>query len=299
LRQNIEALAFSPTPDADDTYDLGSATKEWRDLYLDGTANIDSLVADTADINGGTIDGVTNGTNSACIDLRVDNLKLDGNTLSTTNPNGNFIILPNGSGITIIGDAGSTSHSLAANDDLFVSGKLEVDGQSYFDNVVNLYSAVYCSSILGIYEAGYTRQSSNSGSKIERKEEYQLVTIAATASSATTTTLSVPVRSTITGIVARVVQAPGGGPTNFNVGINGGDADCIIDNAAVTVDGTFDAWEDGDGTYDFYIPVTTAGGALTFDVTTTDGADNPTAVTGASFILRLTAFYETRTPHTS
>lgn len=43
-------------PDVDNTYDLGSSTKEWRNLYIDGTANIDSLVADTADINGGTVD---------------------------------------------------------------------------------------------------------------------------------------------------------------------------------------------------------------------------------------------------
>ena len=50
---------------ADDTYDLGSSAKEFRDLYIDGTANIDSLVADTADINGGTIDGATVGANSA------------------------------------------------------------------------------------------------------------------------------------------------------------------------------------------------------------------------------------------
>ena len=30
-------------PNTDGTYDLGSATKEWQDLYIDGTANIDSL----------------------------------------------------------------------------------------------------------------------------------------------------------------------------------------------------------------------------------------------------------------
>ena len=36
-----------------------------KSLYLDGTANIDSLVADTADINGGTIDGATIGASSA------------------------------------------------------------------------------------------------------------------------------------------------------------------------------------------------------------------------------------------
>ena len=52
-------------PDDDGTYDLGSASKEWQDLFIDGTANIDALVADTADINGGTIDGAIIGGASA------------------------------------------------------------------------------------------------------------------------------------------------------------------------------------------------------------------------------------------
>lgn len=47
------------------TQDLGSATKQWRDLYIDGTANIDSLVSDTADINGGTLDNVVIGGGTA------------------------------------------------------------------------------------------------------------------------------------------------------------------------------------------------------------------------------------------
>jgi hypothetical protein len=52
-------------PDDDDTYDLGSSDQEWRNLYVGGVANIDSLVADTADINGGTIDGAVIGGSSA------------------------------------------------------------------------------------------------------------------------------------------------------------------------------------------------------------------------------------------
>ena len=48
-------------PTTDNDIDLGDGTHEFKDLYIDGTANIDSLVADTADINGGTIDGVTIG----------------------------------------------------------------------------------------------------------------------------------------------------------------------------------------------------------------------------------------------
>lgn len=54
-------VASDINPSADDTYDLGVTGHEWRNLNIDGTANIDSLVADTADINGGTIDGTTVG----------------------------------------------------------------------------------------------------------------------------------------------------------------------------------------------------------------------------------------------
>jgi hypothetical protein len=54
---------FSPA--TDNAFDLGRIGHEWRDLFIDGTANIDSLVADTADINAGTIDNTTIGTTTA------------------------------------------------------------------------------------------------------------------------------------------------------------------------------------------------------------------------------------------
>jgi hypothetical protein len=49
-------------PATDNAYDLGRVGHEWRDLYIDGTANIDSLIADTADINGGTVDATAIGS---------------------------------------------------------------------------------------------------------------------------------------------------------------------------------------------------------------------------------------------
>jgi phosphotransferase system HPr-like phosphotransfer protein len=53
-------------PATDNTYDLGRVGHEWRNLYIDGTANIDNLVADTAAITGGTIDNtVIGGTTPA------------------------------------------------------------------------------------------------------------------------------------------------------------------------------------------------------------------------------------------
>lgn len=63
--QEYRSDATALFPKTDGTYDLGKTGAEWKDLYIDGVANIDSLVADTADINGGTIDGVTIGGASA------------------------------------------------------------------------------------------------------------------------------------------------------------------------------------------------------------------------------------------
>jgi len=60
-------VASNLLPSADNTYDLGASGSEWKDLYIDGTANIDSLVADTADINGGTIDGATIATSDITV----------------------------------------------------------------------------------------------------------------------------------------------------------------------------------------------------------------------------------------
>ena len=45
-------------PDDDGTYDLGSASQEWRDLYIDGTAHIDTLDVDVNATVAGTL-GVT------------------------------------------------------------------------------------------------------------------------------------------------------------------------------------------------------------------------------------------------
>ena len=85
-------------PTTDNDVDLGSSSAEFKDLHLDGTANIDSLVADTADINGGTVDGVVIGGSSVATQISVDNLRLDGNVISSTDSNGHIYLNPNGTG---------------------------------------------------------------------------------------------------------------------------------------------------------------------------------------------------------
>jgi hypothetical protein len=48
-------------PVTDNDIDLGTGSLEFKDLYIDGTANIDSLVADTAAISAGTINNTVVG----------------------------------------------------------------------------------------------------------------------------------------------------------------------------------------------------------------------------------------------
>jgi hypothetical protein len=63
----VEQVRFQDgaiVPVTDNDIDLGTSALEFKDLYIDGTANIDSLVADTADINGGTVDGAVIGGSS-------------------------------------------------------------------------------------------------------------------------------------------------------------------------------------------------------------------------------------------
>ena len=52
-------------PVTDNDIDLGTSSLEFKDAYFDGTVTTDALVADTADINGGSVDGATIGAASA------------------------------------------------------------------------------------------------------------------------------------------------------------------------------------------------------------------------------------------
>lgn len=66
-------------PLTDDTRSLGTSAKQWKDLHIDGTAEIDQLNADSVDINAGNIDGTTIGATTAA-EATVTNLSVTGNT---------------------------------------------------------------------------------------------------------------------------------------------------------------------------------------------------------------------------
>jgi hypothetical protein len=76
-----------------------------------GTGEVD---ISKVDIDAGAIDGVTIGTNSAVTDLRVDNIKVDGNTISSTNTDGDISISPNGTGELVVG-SGSASGKITSS----------------------------------------------------------------------------------------------------------------------------------------------------------------------------------------
>jgi hypothetical protein len=90
-----------------------------------GTGEVD---ISKVDIAGGEIDAVTIGTNSACTDLRVDNIKVDGNTISSTNTNGNIVLDPNGTGTvqtdSIAAPTTNGDLSLSANG----TGQVKING---------------------------------------------------------------------------------------------------------------------------------------------------------------------------
>jgi len=117
-------------PDDDDTYDLGSSTQQWRNLYVDGTAEIDTLAIDgttvtasAADIN--LIDGITNGTVIASKAIITDSDK----------------DISGGRNITISGELDAGSLDISGNADIDGTTNLDavdIDGAVQIDNTVTV-----------------------------------------------------------------------------------------------------------------------------------------------------------------
>jgi hypothetical protein len=75
-------------------------------LTPNGTGEVD---ISKVDIDGGEIDGTIIGANSAAAgtftEANIDNIKIDGNTISSTDANGNIVLAPNGTGEVKIDNA--------------------------------------------------------------------------------------------------------------------------------------------------------------------------------------------------
>ena len=65
--QDVIVTTSQLYPKTTNTIDLGTSSLQYKDLWIDGVANIDSLVADTADINAGTIDATVIGATTPAV----------------------------------------------------------------------------------------------------------------------------------------------------------------------------------------------------------------------------------------
>ena len=121
----IQDGAIVPITDSD--IDLGTSSLEFKDLFIDGTANIDALVADTADINAGTVDGATLGTNSAITQAVIDNINIDGATIGHTSDT-DLLTLASGI-LTVAGEVSMTTLDIGGTNVTSTAAELNlVDG---------------------------------------------------------------------------------------------------------------------------------------------------------------------------
>tara|TARA_R100000388_G_scaffold20056_1_gene15234 strand:+ start:4494 stop:6398 length:1905 start_codon:yes stop_codon:yes gene_type:complete len=101
-------------PTTTNDIDLGSSSKEFKDAFFDGTVTADALVADTADINAGSIDGATLGTNSAITQAVIDNVNIDGATIGHTSDT-DLMTLASGV-LTVAGEVSMTTLDIGGTD---------------------------------------------------------------------------------------------------------------------------------------------------------------------------------------
>ena len=136
-------------PVTDNDIDLGTSSLEFKDAFFDGTVTTDALVADTADINGGTVDGATIGANSASTGAftsvtTTGNVDVGGNltVTGTTTFNGGTITMGDAADDNVVFGADVNSNIIPNTDNTYDLGSssqewkdLYVDGIAYLDGI--------------------------------------------------------------------------------------------------------------------------------------------------------------------
>jgi len=117
-------------PDGDNDYDLGSPTKEWRHVYVDGTVNTDNLAADSATIGTLTVTGDTTLNNTITVQ---DSAYITGD-------------LDLGSNLDVAGNVNVTGTvvsegALTVEDSAYVTGNLDVGNNLTVATAATLASA--------------------------------------------------------------------------------------------------------------------------------------------------------------
>ena len=140
----IQDGAIVPITDSD--IDLGTSSLEFKDLFIDGTANIDALVADTADINGGTVDGATLGTNSAITQAVIDNININGATIGHTSDT-DLLTLADGV-LTVAGEVSMTTLDIGGTNITSTAAELNIlDGVTSTASELNLVDGITAGTV--------------------------------------------------------------------------------------------------------------------------------------------------------
>ncbi|MAV71141.1 MAG: hypothetical protein CMG04_10595, partial [Candidatus Marinimicrobia bacterium] len=88
-------------PETDNDIDLGTSSKKFKNLYINGTAFVDQV-----DVDGGSIDAVSLGSDNAISEATVDFVKIDGTYIGHINDE-DLVTLGTGE-VTVTGDVNAT-----------------------------------------------------------------------------------------------------------------------------------------------------------------------------------------------
>ncbi len=136
-------------PNADGTRNIGAATSEWGDLFIDGTANIDALVADTAIVSDLTENRVVIAGASGELEDDGD-FTFDGDQLKvglgTIQVNGNAAF----AGIVTVGGNLSVTGDLLIQEDVVLDTNLTILGIATISNLDNTGAGIGSLSVSGV-----------------------------------------------------------------------------------------------------------------------------------------------------
>ena len=145
---NLVTNAGAFKPQSDDTTDLGAVGAEFKDLYLDGTANIDVLAADAGSI--AQINAPMDINNQTFTNVDIDSGAIDGTTVgASAQAAGKFTTLSGSGALSVAGDvvakhgvikgaqlSGSEALYLSAASVLSVSGNVFLPDNSITNDML-------------------------------------------------------------------------------------------------------------------------------------------------------------------
>ena len=120
----IKLIDGALAPVTDNDVDLGTSSLEFKDAFFDGTITTDALAADTANIDGGSIDGATLGTNSAITQAVVDNININGSTIGHTSDT-DLLTLASGV-LTVAGEVSMTTLDIGGTNVTSTAAELNI-----------------------------------------------------------------------------------------------------------------------------------------------------------------------------